>query len=440
MTLTYQTSQTVGLAETTSNIVQPDESGTMLSIALKLILFSLFVPVELSFFIGGLRLTVTRLIFIILIPIVFARLGQKAMLGNYRFVASDLFVPLATVWMFVGPTVTQGLDDALAHSGPVALEYLIGYMSTRVLLLGNDDPLRFVGLTCLTISFVVADALLDTVTGRYFTHELSQQITGFNYGGYSEDSYRFGLLRASGPLEHPILFGFAAAIGLLLAASTEIRWKKLCTAACALGLIICISSAPMQSAMIGFGLLLFDRMFARLQKKWLMLSIVPIVLTVTLFATTSTPFGHLFDSLTIDPATAYYRLYIWNEVGPAILGSPIFGVLESAYEYHGTVDSIWLVLSLAYGMPCAILVALSMIGACSLPTAKPRATLSRANARLGTALGIVIFVTIFMGFTVSLWGPTWILVAMLLGLRAHLGELGRLNQSSNLENASGCTC
>jgi hypothetical protein len=37
-------------------------------------------------------------------------------------------------------------------------------------------------------------------------------------------------------------------------------------------------------------------------------------------------------------------------------------------------------------------------------------------------------VMIFTGFTVHFWGAVWILVGLLTGLRAHLGELGALNR------------
>jgi hypothetical protein len=43
-------------------------------------------------------------------------------------------------------------------------------------------------------------------------------------------------------------------------------------------------------------------------------------------------------------------------------------------------------------------------------------------------LGVVMAVIIFTGFTVHFWGSMWILVGLLTGLRAHLGELGALNK------------
>jgi Mg/Co/Ni transporter MgtE len=51
-----------------------------------------------------------------------------------------------------------------------------------------------------------------------------------------------------------------------------------------------------------------------------------------------------------------------------------------------------------------------------------------AESRIGTVLGVVMVLIIYMGFTVHFWGSVWILVGLLTGLRASLGELGWLNR------------
>ena len=400
------------------------QDGATLHFVLKLALLVLFVPQELSFFIGDLRLTFERLLFLLITPLVFVRLARKVSTGHYRFVASDLFVPLTAFWMFIGPTVTEGLGDALRHSGPVVLEYLISYLATRTLLSGHRSSLIFVTWLCVVIAAVVADALLDPITGRYITQELCGQITGYTAVGYNSDNFRFGLLRATGPVEHPILFGFVSAIGLLLAATLKIRWRKLCIAACALGVVMSFSSAPQQSVLLGFCLLLYGRVFAGLRSKWLLIGVALASALAILFISTPTPFGHIFNLTAINPETAYFRLYVWNMIGPVVLQNPYFGVPDGSYGYEGSVDSLWLVLAMVYGVPCGILTAMSMIGCCSRPTGVSRAGLSEEETKLGTTLGIIIFMTIYMGFTVHFWGEVWILIGLLMGVRAHLGELG----------------
>jgi len=401
-----------------------------LPLAMKLVLLSWFLPEGMSFFIAGMRLNVIRVIFLVLTPVVFARFANKISSRRYRFVLSDLFVPLSAFWMFLGPAVIYGIGDSLAHSGPVVLEYLIAYMATRVLLEENGQSLAFISMLCAVISGICLDAFMDTLTGHYFTRDVVTAITGFQkeWNGGWEDAFRFGLLRAAGPIEHPILFGIIAGIGLLYSSYVRIRWRPFCIAACGLGIIICFSSAPEQSVLMGFGLLVYGRVMAGLRVKWLLIIGAIAAFALTLFMASNRPFGALFDVATIDPSTAYYRLYVWNSVGPYVLASPWFGVYAPDVEYQGSVDSLWLVLAASYGIPCSAMVGLSMIGACSLPTDLGRALLGPAESRAGTVSGVIMAVIIFAGFTVHFWGSLWILVGLLTGLRAHLGELGALNR------------
>jgi hypothetical protein len=193
-------------------------------------------------------------------------------------------------------------------------------------------------------------------------------------------------------------------------------------------MLLSLSSAPQQCAIMGVGLLVYGRILARERWKWRALEIGASLLAASLFLSTDTPFGHLFDIFTINPETGYYRLYIWKMIGPAILQNPFFSVDPTTVDYRGSIDSVWLVLAGTYGLPCSILTGLSMLGACSLPTDPARARLRTEESRLGMALSIVIFMITYMGFTVDLWGITWILVGLLVGVRAHLGELGRIDK------------
>jgi hypothetical protein len=407
-------------------------SDPKLPLALKAVLMLLFLPEELSFFIADLRLSPQRAILLMLTPIVVAQLVRKILAGRYRFVASDLFVPLAAIWMFIGTTVTYDFGDALKHSGPIALEYFVSYMAARVLLSERKQSLVFVSWLCVIISIVALDALVDTSTGRWFTHEVLGQITGYSVVIYNDDSFRLGLLRASGPLEHPILLGFTCAIGLLIAFAVDVALRPFCIVVCALGVAIAFSSAPQQSVIMGLGLMAYGRLTAAMPGRWMLLVGLTVVSLAVVFSTMDSPFGHIIAAMTMTPATGFFRLYVWNGLGPLILDNPYFGVpqLLSDQVYKGSVDSLWLLLSLLYGMPCAVFTGLAMIGACSRPTSGPRALLTYSESRLGMALGIVIFLIIFAGFTVHFWGSTWILIGLLVGLRAHLGELAALNSTA----------
>lgn len=406
--------------------------GGTLTLPLRLILCTLFIPQELSFFVAGLRFTYTRLLLIVLTPVLFVNLVRKMCTGRYRFVLSDVFAPAAALWMFVGPGASFGFGDSFVHSGPVAVEFLSSYMATRVLLSGNGDALQFVRVLCIAIAIVSVDGVLDTSAGYYVTRQFAAQVSHYSDIAYNADSVRFGLLRASGTLEHPILFGFTAAIGLIFSCSGRFTGRAICLAASAVGLVISLSSAPQQCGAMGVCLLVYSRMTRNWKYKWLLLAAPPTAIAIALLVSTETPFGHIISLTTLDPSTAYYRLYIWNMVGPAILNNPLFAILPNAYDYQGSVDSVWLALSLSYGMICSIFVALTILGSCSIPTNGGRSGLSTDERDLATAVGIMLFLVIFMGFTVDFWGSVWILVGLLIGLRAHLGELARVKSETGL--------
>jgi hypothetical protein len=132
--------------------------------------------------------------------------------------------------------------------------------------------------------------------------------------------------------------------------------------------------------------------------------------------------------------------------GVAVQDNSMYGVgfiFPEFYEIPSTVDSIWLIWSLYFGIPGSVLLGLSVLTAASLPTSGPGVHLSPVESRLGTILGILLFLIVFLGFTVDFFGEEWILIPIIVGVRAHLGELGRRRTEADwqalldLEDAGG---
>ncbi len=418
-----------------------------LPLALKLIAVTTFLPEELSFYILGLRLTAIRLILIVLTPLLLIRLGQRLAAGRYRFVLSDLFVFLAGFWMIYAPANVVGVGQALNHAGPTALEFCVGYMATRILLSEHGHALSFAALLCRIIAIVALLALLDPLTNRSLMHDLASQLTGYQKPLVTVDirfrsacCYRLGLLRATGPIEHAILFGFACAIGLLIAVSIPIRSRSFAIVACSLGAIFAFSSAPLQGILLGFALLIYNRIMAGFSLRWPALISLGAAGVMTLFLVSDAPVSLMIRHLIYDPESGYYRMYVWTMAGTAVAQSPWVGLGFGPYvdpDVGHSVDSLWLMAAMQFGIPGSVLIALSMIGAASLPTSGRAVNLTPAESTLGTTLGILIFLTLFLAFTVDLWGTTWILSGLLIGVRAHLGELGRVGRRRLTASKSG---
>jgi hypothetical protein len=404
-------------------------SAAKMPFVLTLILIGLFLPEELSFYLFGLRLTVTRLIFLLLIPVLLARGIQKTSSGAYRFVLSDLFVILTGFWLIYAPSNVDDTISALNHAGPEVLEFCIGYMATRILLSERGHALSFVDVLCRVIAVVALVGILDPLTNHRFAHDLAAQLGSPMHSIDSwEDAYRLGLLRATGPIEHPILYGFTCTIGLLLAVSTPIRGRRFAIFSCSLGTILAFSSAPIQTMFVGFGLLIYDRMFSRVSFRWLALIIASAVGIIAAFLISNSPVGFIVSHLTFSPQSGYYREWTWHMVGLYVSQSPWVGLGygEMPEEINHSIDSLWLILSIHSGYPGAVLIALSLFGAAATLTRSRASGLTPVEAKLATTLGILLFLTAYISFTVHLWGTSWILTGLLIGTKAHLSELGYL--------------
>jgi len=403
-----------------------------LPLVLALLVVTNFLPVETSLIIGGLRLPFARLLLLLLAPYLFLELGRKVATGRYRFVAADAFVLLTGCWMLVASIAAIGLGDALNHAGPEILEFCFGYLATRTLLSAPGQAVSLINLLCVTVAVVGLIAVLDPLTDRFVVHDLANALTGYGKDVVGRPDYRLGMRRAAGPLEHPILLGTACMIGLLCRARLQRRGRLFTMAGCTAGLVASVSSAPLQAAILGFGLLLYDRLFRWLRWRWALLFGIlatAVALSFTLFGS---PLGFVNQYLIFDPASGFSREFEWQTVGGYVATSPWLGIgfgwdeIAEDIGAFASIDSVWLGKALIYGIPCSVLIALSFLGSASLPARGPRVGLTPIESRLATILSIIMCLLLFLGFTVYFWGSLWILSALLAGVRAHLGELGQL--------------
>ena len=395
---------------------------------LKLLVVSIVLPDEIGVDMQGLLFTPSRILLLGFVPILLLRLTRKLIAGSYRFVWADLLVPLAGVWMFIALGNVDGIQAALNHAGPLALEFCIGYMTTRIMLSGNIQTIFFIQFLCWVLALVAVLGIFDTLSNRFVIHDLAAAAFGNKIFGTA--GHRLGLLRATSTIEHPILFGFVCSVGFILSISTPIRGRWLSAIGSGLGTFLSLSSAPIQVAVLGVSLLMYNRMLLSVKVRWAALTTLLAAAFTILFLIANHPFGFIFDHLTFDPETGYFRMYAWQTAGEALNQSPWFGlgwIIPDVYGIPGTVDSIWLVWALNFGIPGSILLGLSMLGAMSLPRNSSRALLTTAELKLRTTLSIIIFLIVFLGFTVHFFGTSWILIPVLVGVRAHLAELGRVS-------------
>jgi hypothetical protein len=405
-------------------------SAASISPILKLIALVIFLPEELSFYIFQFRLTLIRFVLFLLTPVLLIHFSQLLASRKRHLIFSDILIVLAGVWMIVSPAAVVDLGYSIHHSAPFAVEFCGSYLAARILLSGRGQALNFIELMCHVIAIVALLGVLDALTSRPAIHDILSELTG--YAMPHQREYRLGIFRAMGPIDHPILFGIVCALGLLLAVASPIRVKGLTIAACGLGVLLSLSSGPMQGVILGLGLLTYDRMLARYRSRWsLLIGIVALGFGAS-YAFTASPLAFIAGHLLLDSTSYWIRVFQWNSIGTIVLNSPWVGIAfelpETARRMQSfvldSVDSLWLSLALVYGIPGAILVGLSMVAAACYPVTGRGVNLTMEESKLATTLGVSISLVVLLGFTVDFWEASWMFAGLLVGVRAHLADLG----------------
>jgi hypothetical protein len=403
-------------------------------VLLTVMVAAIFLPEALGFLLFGLRFTLARFVFFVAAP--FLAFAFLDLLRNprYRFVLADLLIPLTSLWMIVALATTDGLESAIKSGGATALDFAVPYLAARTLLQTRVQLHAVIRLFCLAAAIAGLLGLLDVIANEHVLREGLARLTGYQFyyqRDFDQAAYsRLGVLRAQGPLEHPILFGVMMTYALLLASTLTGRAKLFCWIGCGLGLFFSVSSGAWEALILGLGLMFYGR-FVDLPWKWgLLAGGVGLALTL-FFLIMSNPLGWIFNHFTLDASTGYFRTMIWEAAGADVMDSPVFGIGAGDDWFRpswmpSSVDALWLRAAMLYGVPGSLLIALSLWGANSLPTwrtAWNRGRIGTHDAALGQTLGILTFLSIFIGFTVFYWGSVWYALGLFAGLRATLGQI-----------------
>jgi O-antigen ligase len=155
---------------------------------------------------------------------------------------------------------------------------------------------------------------------------------------------------------------------------------------------------------------------------------------LAVFASSDRPISWLVAHMTLDPSTAYFRLYVFDYVMEQIKLKQLVGygfgpIGDDEFLSTTTVDCVWLVNAARYGIPmiaiffCANLMTFVSFG--------PKGRGGRADEfmrRAGTGFTQVIVTFMLVGVTVHFWNATWQLWAVCLGIRGAIKEWNRYQE------------
>ncbi|MCY3002597.1 MAG: O-antigen ligase family protein [Planctomycetota bacterium] len=416
--------QRLGRLECLESSQSSRTSGTWLIAAL---ILALLIPTELSLRLGPLRLSPYRCVLIA----AFVPLALRWSTGRAgRVTGIDLAVLGFALWGWVALAVNAGAAASIEPGGILLLESFGAYLVGRTLV---RDRATFAGLcrvAVLACALSLAVSLPESLSGRRFVH---QTLGAFLPGAPTfVVEPRFGLARAFGTFDHPILNGVFASTCLALAwygcgpagIGGRVSRVLLVTASA----MTSLSSGAFLSMAVQIGLASYRRAARALPRRWLLL-VLALLTAYGIVSALSSRSGlqALIWYLAFDRTTASYRLLIWEHGSNSVGANPWFGVGQGEWErpewMSGSVDSFWLMTTMSFGLPALLLVSAAIVGSLVRAGRRIRGDAAEDRARFGWILAWIALV--FAGFTVHYWNNVFAFLWLLLGAGAWMGETRR---------------
>ncbi|MBS3803299.1 MAG: O-antigen ligase family protein [Oleiphilaceae bacterium] len=383
-----------------------------------LLLITLFVPTELSFTIGSLRITPYRVVLLLaFIPGIMKLLSDRAHVLN----SIDFFIALHLLWGFVVFWHHHGGDTAIESGGIRMLEMGGGYLVARVYIINERGFRGFIAILSLLLVVLVPFVIFESISGTFPIKTVSALIAGSE--PYTGMDPRHGFYRALGPFDHPILLGVfaASAVSLLWMGAPRTlgqpRFRNLPALAAVAAALSSVSTGALAALAVQLVLLSWEMRTRHVSHRWLLL----FILFVTFYFTIDTVSNRsgirvFFDYLAFNAQTANYRIAIYESGLVNIQSNPVFGIgfndwVRPVWMYSNSIDNFWLLTAMVFGIPGFVTFVLPFL---IITASGWRGIPSRhRKLRLGWAISLVSFLV--AGCTVHFWNNLFVYLFFFLG-------------------------
>lgn len=380
---------------------------------------ALIPAADVLFYVAGAKFTVGRLaVTALLLPAVIA------MTRGRKLLTADLFAVALGGWMVIA-AVTVGGSATISSAGAESLEFVGGYFAARAFIYGPAAVSDFAKALKVVLVLVILMAMAEHAAGRLIIHEMIADIL---HTTPPDAQFRNGFVRATATFDHAILFGaFCAFCGIILLYANPSPLKRaFWVGLSAYGCVLSLSSSAVMAIVIALMIYTFDRSMSRYPWRWGLLWSVASLPLLGLSAVSQHPLHWIISHLTYDPVSGFFRLMIWDAAIDKIEQSPIVG-----YGFHplgndildATVDSVWLVFALRFGLPAVVLLVLSSMAAWRSVRHKPSGhPVIVLMEQMATGFTMVLGMFMFVGLTVHFWNYMWIFWGLCIGTRASVRE------------------
>lgn len=405
-------------AQSDGAIAVPPDDGRG-AIVVFLFVIALVIPVE--FRVGTLALSLPRLI--LLITIIPTTIGLFT--GRFgRVYLVDILFALHGFWVLLSIALNNPVRVVEA-AGIYNIEFFGAYVLARACI---RTPQAFYRLIRAVLVFTVLSlplAIFESLTDESLVLSLIEKIPGVDTVKQLSMPPRLGLHRSQVSFQHPIHYGlFCTAvlaltwIGMKGVLTNTLRY--LAVAAVGAAVFLSLSSGALLAALMQGGLIVWNYVFRRVSRRWLLLAgIFAFGYVLVDLLSNRTPIRVFMSYATFSAHNAFWRGIIFEWGLKNVWDNPIFGLglrnwIRPSFMRSGSIDNYWLVMAVKFGIPGFAMVAGGYLDA-MIRVGRRKLTPGSfiSNLRLGW-----MFMCIGLAFalaTVHIWGPLHSFVFFLVG-------------------------
>ena len=197
----------------------------------------LLLPIEMSFYLGPLLITPTRLF---LVLAAFPLVGM--LFRNEKLRIIDWMMIGYVLWVMLAYLVKRG-GSGIEAAGQSFLEVAVSYLVARVFFKTPQQVVRLLLIVGVLIAILGLLAIPEAISHQRYLHNIPRMVTGIIYDMQAD--IRLGLLRAASTFENPILFGLFSAtfLSLVWYSTLSLGARVALVAGIALSTFLSLSSA-----------------------------------------------------------------------------------------------------------------------------------------------------------------------------------------------------
>ena len=389
------------------------------SIIVMLYVAAVILPI--GFDVGTLAITALRLILLIVMVPLTVRLFS----GRYgKVYLVDYLLFAHALWAILSISINNP-DRVIENGGANALEFLGGYVVGRACI---RSPAAFYSLIRIILVFTVLSlpfALIESQTGTAILVQWIDSIPGINSVEQIDIQKRLNLHRSQVVFAHPIHYG------LFCTTALSLTWigmqgvmngtaRVLGSLAILIAVFLSLSSGALLAALLQLGLITWNYIFRKNERKWMILvGIFAFLYVVIDLLSNRTPIRVFMSYATFSAHNAFYRAIIFEWGMMNVWNNPFIGLglrrwIRPGFMKSGSIDNFWLVMAVKFGIPGFLMIAGGYLDAL-IRVGRRKLTPGSAVSNLRLAWVFTCIGLIFSLATVHIWTSIYSFVFFLLG-------------------------